>query len=117
MILHDAYSALKRLGLVANHAAFSATYLNKAPRYFDDLICSRRAPGVAALLSLYVRVRAVAGAFAGKPSIAMHAEELEGIAHRLWSELERRSCTLLPVVRKRPAPARVIKGVQAAKRN
>ena len=96
MILHDAYAALKRLGLVANHAAFSTDYLNKAPRHYDDLICSGRAPSVAALLSLFVRVRAIADAFAGSPSVAMHATELDGIAVRIWSELERRCCCLLP---------------------
>ena len=96
MILHDAYTALKRLGLVGNHAAFSADYLNKAPRHYDDLVCSGRAPSVAALLSLFVRIRAVADAFAGSPSVAMHATELDGIAGRVWSELERRCCSLLP---------------------
>ena len=96
MILHDAHAALKRLGLVANHAAFSADYLNKAPRHFDDLICSGRAPSVAALLSLFVRTKAVADALAGSPSVAMHATELDGIAVRIWSELERRCCSLLP---------------------
>ena len=96
MILHDAYAALKRLGLVGNHAAFSADYLNKAPRHDDDLVCSGRAPSVAVLPSLFVRVRAIANAFAGSPSVAMHAAELDGIAGRIWSELERRCCSLLP---------------------
>ncbi len=34
MILHDAYAALKRLGLVANHAEYSVCYLGKRPRHF-----------------------------------------------------------------------------------
>ncbi len=96
MILHDAYAALKRLGLVANHAAFSTDYLNKSARHYDDLVCSGRAPSVAVLLSLFVRVRAIADAFAGSPSVAMHAAELDGVAGRIWSELERRCCSLLP---------------------
>ncbi len=96
MILHDAYTALKRLGLVGNHAAFSADYLNKSARHYDDLVCSGRAPSVAVLLSLFVRVRAIADAFAGSPAVAMHATELDGIAVRIWSELERRCCSLLP---------------------
>lgn len=102
MILHDAYDTLKCLGLVANHATFSTAYLNKAPRYFDDLICSQRAPGVAALLSLHMRMRAIADAFASNPSIAMHAEELDGVAGRIWLELERRCCSLLPSRKHRP---------------
>jgi hypothetical protein len=106
MILHDAYHVLKRLGLVANHAAFATGYLNKRPRYYDDLVCSQRPPSVAALLSLYVRVRAIADAFAGRPPIATHAEELNGIARRTWLELERRCCSLLPDRKHRPCTVR-----------
>jgi hypothetical protein len=102
VILHDAYDTLRRLGLVTNHSAYAAGYLNKRPRYYDDLICSQRPPSVAALLSLYVRVRAIADAFADKPSIAMHATELDGIARRIWLELERRCCSLLPDRKHRP---------------
>ncbi len=102
MILHDAYAMLKRLGLVANHASFSADYLNKARRHYDDLICSGRAPSVAALLSLFVRLRAIADAFSAVPSLAAQASEMTALAGTIWAELERRSCALLPSRAKRP---------------
>jgi hypothetical protein len=111
MPVDDVYSALKRLGLVANHAAYSTDYLNKGSRYYDHLICSRRMPAATALLSLYVRVSAIADAFATKPSLMMEAGQMKGLARVVWLELERRSCALLPARRRRPAPTRVIQGV------
>ncbi len=114
MILHDAYDTLKRLGLVANHMSFSTDYLNKGPRYFDDLTCSRRAPSVAALLSLFVRFRAIADACTANPSLAAQASEVAAQASKVWVELERRSCSLLPTKRRRPAPIRVVEGSGAA---
>ena len=62
MHLRTVYTTLKRLGLVSNHAAFSLDYLNKGARYYDHLICSRRPPSVSALMSLYVRLNAIASA-------------------------------------------------------
>lgn len=106
MILNDAYTTLKRLGLVSNHAGFSADYLNKAPRHFDDLTCSRRPPSVAALLSLFVRVRAIADAFAAAPGLHAEASEMDALAGAVWAELERRCVSLLPARRPRPASAR-----------
>ena len=82
MILHDAYATLKRLGLVATHTAFSSIYLSKAPRYYGDLICSKRPPSVAALLSLFMRFQAIADAYRGNPSVAIHAIELDRIKHQ-----------------------------------
>ncbi len=105
MILHDAYSALKRLGLVANHAEYSVCYLGKRPRHFDDLVCSRRAPSLAALLSLFMRTKAIADAFAAAPSLPTQASEMATLASAIWAELERRSCVLLPARAKRPAAA------------
>jgi hypothetical protein len=112
MPVHDVYAALKRLGLVANHASYSTEYLNMGPRYYDHLICSRRAPAATALLSLYVRVSAIADAFAAKPSLMMEVGQMKGLARVVWLELEQRSCALLPARRRRPAPTRVIQGVQ-----
>jgi hypothetical protein len=108
MTLHDAYATLKRLGLVATHAAFSTDYLNRGRRYYDHLICSRRPPAADALLSLFVRAKAIAEAFAADPSLAAQATEITAMANAAWVELERRSCSLLPASRKRPAPARVV---------
>lgn len=112
MILDDVYDTLKRLGLVANHTAFAATYLNKAPRYYDDLICSQQAPSVAALLSLYMRVKAIAHAFAENPSLTAQATEMARLACAVWVELEKRSCSLLPARRARPAPVSIIQSVR-----
>ncbi len=114
MILNDAYAMLKRLGLVANHASFSADFLNKAPRHYDDLICSGRAPSVAVLMSLFVRTKAIADAFAARPSLAAQASEMTTLAGTIWAELERRSCALLPASRKRPSPAAAAQGPHAA---
>ena len=114
MILQDTYAVLKRLGLVTNHAAFSTDFLNKGARYYDHLICSRQRPAVAALLSLFIRSSAIANAFAARPSLASEASEMAALAEALWAELERRSCSLLPASRKRPAPARVVEGGRAA---
>lgn len=105
MILHDAYAALKRTGLVANHADYSVCYLNKGPRYFDHLVCSRRRPAVDALLSLFVRTRAIADAFGAAPSLAAPAAEMAALADAVWAELERRCCSLLPAKRTRSASA------------
>ncbi len=102
MILHDAYAALKRLGLVANHAEYSVCYLGKRPRHFDDLVCSRRAPSVAALLSLFMRTKAIADAFSAVPSLSAQASDMAALASTIWAELERRSCALLPSRAKRP---------------
>jgi len=102
MVLHDAYEVLRRLGLATTHAAFSAGYLNKGARYYDHLICSRKPPSVAALLSLFIRVKAIADAFAAHPSLSHEAIEMAALADRLWTELERRCCSLLPSGRKRP---------------
>ncbi len=113
-MLHDVYTTLKRIGLVANHAAFSTDYLNKGSRYFDHLICSRRAPAVDALLSLFIRTRAIADAFAATPSLAAQASKIAALASTVWMELERRSCALLPASRKRPSPARAAQGQRAA---
>ena len=117
MILHDAYATLRRLGLVVNHAAFSTDYLNKAPRHFDDLTCSRRAPSVAALLSLFVRTKAIADALAAVPSLAAQACEMAALASAVWAELEGRSCALLPASRKRRCPARAAEGAPDAARS
>ena len=105
MILHDAYTALKRLGLIASRAEYSVCFLGKRPRHFDDLVCSRRAPSVAALLSLFMRTKAIADAFAAVPSLATQASEMATLASAIWAELERRSCALLPARAKRPAAA------------
>ena len=102
MVLHDAYAALRRLGLVNTHAAFSTGYLNKGARYYDHLICSRKPPSVAALLSLFIRVKAIADAFAAHPSLSHEAVEMATVAHGIWTELEWRCCSLLPSGRKRP---------------
>ena len=106
MILHDAYATLKRLGLVATHTAFSSIYLSKAPRYYGDLICSKRPPSVAALLSLFMRFQAIADAYRGNPSVAIHAIELDRIKHQIWMELEQRCCSLLPRRKHCPAASR-----------
>jgi hypothetical protein len=101
MILNDAYAKLRRLGLVADHAAFSTGYLNMGRRYFDDLTCSQRVPSVTALLSLYMRTEAIADAFAANPALTAQACEMATLAHSVWNELEGRSCSLLPARRKR----------------
>ena len=101
MILHDAYMTLKRRGLVANYAAYSADYLNKSPRYLSDLTCSRRDPSIAVLLSLFVRVKAIADAFGAVPKLAAQASEIGALAAVVWAELERRTCSLLPPRRTR----------------
>ncbi len=103
MVLRDAYVALRRLGLVNTHAAFSTAYLNKGARYYDHLICSRKPPAVAALVSLFIRSKAIADAFAAHPSLLHEAAEMAAVAHGIWTELERRCCSLLPERRKRPA--------------
>jgi hypothetical protein len=108
VILHDAYATLKRLGLVATHTTFSSIYLSKAPRYYDDLICSKRPPSVAALVSLFMRFQAIADAYSGSPSVAMQAMELNSIARRIWIELERRCCSLLPDHKRRRTASRAV---------
>ena len=105
MDVHNAYSKLKQLGFVANHAAFSVDYLNKGPRYYDHLICSRRQPSLSALMALYVRLNAIASA---RPH-----PELPKLVRAIWAELEQRSCSLLPVNRYRPAPAWVAEGARS----
>jgi hypothetical protein len=95
MILHSAYATLRRLGLVANHAAFSTGYLNMSALYYDHLICSRRPAALNALLSLFMRVKAVSDAFATKPHLAPQSAELAALASAIWAELEWRSCSLL----------------------
>ena len=108
MILNDAYAALKRVRLVANHAAFSTAYLNKGPRYFDHLVCSRKRPAVDALVSLLARIRAIADAFSATPSLEAQAAEMAELADALWAELERRCCSLLPERRERSAAAEAL---------
>ncbi len=106
MVLHDAYAALRRIGLVNTHAAFSTAYLNKGARYYDHLICSRKPPAVAALVSLFIRSKAIADTFTAHPSLSHEAAEMAAVAHGIWTEVERRCCSLLPARRKRPAAYR-----------
>jgi site-specific recombinase len=110
MVLHDAYAALRQIGLVSSHAVFSTGYLNKGARYYDHLICSRKPPAVAALLSLFVRINAIAKAFMANPSLTARASDMAKLARAIWAELEQRSCALLPANRKRPAPVRAVQG-------
>jgi hypothetical protein len=87
--------------------------MNKASRHFDDLTCSRRAPGIAALLSLFVRVRAIANAFAAAPRLEGQAAEVGALAGAVRTELERRSCSLPPAGRTRRRPAWAARGARA----
>ena len=105
------FTDLKRLGLVANHAAFSLDYLNKGPRYFDDLRCSDWQPSVSALVSLSVRLRAIADT-CGHGVVMEHREgELRAMAGVVWLEIEERSCALLTAKQRRRAPVRGLQRV------
>ncbi|TDH63304.1 hypothetical protein E2C06_08010 [Dankookia rubra] len=100
MILENAYNTLRRLGFLKNHATFSTEFLNMGARYYDHIICSRRPASFAALLSLFVRVKAVADG-----STTVQASEMDALASAIWAELEGRSCALLPARRKKSFPA------------
>jgi hypothetical protein len=114
MVLHIAYAKLRRFGLVTSHSSFSSDYMNKGARYYDHLICSRKPPAIAALLSLFVRLRAISEAFAATPSLTTQASELSALSSAIWEEMERRSCALLPANRSRPSPTKVIQGKRAS---
>ena len=110
MLITETYALLKRRGLVANHVAFSLDYLNKGPRYYDHLLCSRQTPAIAAMMSLFVRVSAIADALTASPALTMHAAEISELVSAIWEELKRSSCGVLPLSRVRPFPTRVIQG-------
>ncbi len=109
--LEISLTTLKRMGLVKNHATFSVEFLGRGQRYLADLTCSGRPVAVGALLSLFIRINAIADAFAATPSLSRQATELRELAAAIWAELERRTCALLPARRIRPAPSRVLQGL------
>ncbi|WP_144404575.1 DUF6626 family protein [Belnapia sp. F-4-1] len=102
-ILNEALAVLKRVGFVKNHAGFSEDYLNKGPRYYDHLVCSRTEPSISALVSLFIRIRAIADGFVRVQ--AGPAAEMETLAGALWTEIARRCCAVLPQRAKRPGVA------------
>jgi hypothetical protein len=110
-VLENSFMTLKSMGLVTNHATFSVEFLGRGERYLADLMCSGRPVAVGALLSLFIRISAIADAFAATPSLSKQATELRELAAGIWAELELRTCALLPAGRKRPAPTRVVQGL------
>jgi hypothetical protein len=101
MILEKAYDLLKRLNLTRSHREFSADFLSRRPRHYDDLICSRRQPSPAVLASLAVRLDEVAVRLKYDPEAAQQVAELERLVECTFAELRKSFVTALP--RTRPA--------------
>jgi hypothetical protein len=72
MTAREAYETLKRLVFVRTHAGFSLDFLLRGHRYFDDVLCSGRALGIAPLATLAFRVRGLRTALAGCEGLERH---------------------------------------------
>jgi uncharacterized membrane protein YccC len=101
MPLKSAYEYLRHLNLTRSHREFSTDFLNRRPRHFDDLVCSRRQPSPAVLASLAVRLGDVAHQKRRDPDAEQQVAELERLIVCTFAELRKCFVTTLP--RKRPA--------------
>lgn len=105
MLLDRVYVSLKSLGLAPSHRAFSADFLSRSPRYYDDLIASRREPSTAVVSLLATRIHKLRQKLSATDPNQAAVPILIELTGYLLVELERRSIIALPARRKRPRAA------------
>ena len=91
MLTDQVFAELKALGLATNHRQFSTAYLGRSARYYDYLRCSGAEPGMSALITLAMQVRAKFTELALGPYQLGAAERLDGLANQIWDEIQRRA--------------------------
>ena len=59
-MIHELYASLMRAKLTNSQVHFSTVWLGRSPRYYSNLLATRREPGVATLLEFNLRLLRVA---------------------------------------------------------
>lgn len=98
MDIQTIYAQLKDAGLVRSQMQFSEVWLGRSPRYYSNLLATKRQPGHATLNHLHVRL-------AGLADPASDTGELRELAANLRQHIDRRA--IFDIRRRKPVDAHV----------
>ena len=87
MDIQTIYTQLRDAGLVRSQMQFSEVWLGRSPRYYSNLLATKRQPGHATLNHLHVRLVGIAG----PASNAAATNELHELASNLRQHIDRRA--------------------------
>ncbi|WP_442880213.1 DUF6626 family protein [Aurantimonas sp. A2-1-M11] len=108
-MIHYTYKQLLAEGFTRSQVHFSAVWLGRSPRYYSNLIATRREPGVATLNALSCRLLRVAF----HVNASQSAKVLLDLAGKLDDEIFRRAIFSIP--RRRTPPSSTSGTLSAAR--